>query len=75
MFSPGTKLDRSIQYSRDVGDAMDRPWCTGCPHTRGMTAAGGARFYSSFQRQAAKPLQFRAKVVVGRLPNGLKSVV
>jgi hypothetical protein len=42
---------------------------------RGYGGGGWRAGLPIIARLTAKPLQFRAKVVVGRLPNGLKSVV
>src|SRR5467141_1741886 len=33
---------RTIQYSRDADDGIEKPRRTGYPHSRGMTVEGGA---------------------------------
>jgi hypothetical protein len=51
------RLDRTIQYSRDVRDGIDKPRRTGYPHARGMTAVLGRRYWPSLPATNAKRLR------------------
>ena len=49
--APDDRLRRTIQYSRDVSDGIDRPRRTGCPAFAGHDGGGGARWLVARRRK------------------------